>query len=150
MNRILATKAFSIYALGFCLLLLAGCGGEATYKVEGKIEFADGTPVMFGDIEFLNRERKLNARGKIKRDGTFTVSTFGRNDGAVEGQHEVTIQQFVTIPLAEHQVTTIHHDHGSLVHEKYRSYEKSDLTVTIERKSPNETVLVVEKMKGEK
>jgi len=152
MNRIRAIiKAIPFFVLSLCLIFLVGCGGERAYKVEGKVQFADGSPVMFGTIEFLNRDRKLNARGKIKRDGSFTVTTFKRDDGAVEGKHVVTIQQFATVPLVSNQMVRIDHDHGNLVHEKYRTYSKSDLPpVTIEAKSPNEVLIIVEPMKDQK
>ena len=150
MKRIRAKTAVAFLGLGLCMMLLTGCGGERTYKVEGKVQFADGSPVMFGTIEFLNRERKLNARGKIKRDGTFTVTTFKPNDGAIKGDHVVTIQQFATVPLVNNQIVRVEHDHGNLVHEKYRSYSKSDLPpVTIEAKSPNEVLIIVEPMKDQ-
>ncbi len=137
-------------------LLLTGCGGEATYKVDGKIEFADGSPVKFGSIEFLNRDRKtedggkINARGKINRDGTFSLTTFKPNDGAVAGKHAVTIQQFITVPLVENQTFNVQHDHGTLVHEKYRSYSTSDIPdVNIEASSPNKITIVVEPAKSQ-
>lgn len=130
-----------------CLVLLSlsiGCGGVSTYSVDGQVEFEDGSPVMFGTIEFLHRESKLNAKGKISRDGSFTINTLNEGDGAVAGVHEVTIHQFVTVPLASAQNVTINHDHGKLVSEKYRKYETSDLTVTIEPKNDNQVKLIVE------
>lgn len=130
---------------GLALMLQPGCnGGERTYPVSGQVEFEDGSPVMFGTIEFFNRESKLNARGSINRDGTFSVGTHQEDDGAVAGTHEVTIQQFVTLPLtsSSHKVE-IDHDHGKHVAQKYSTYESSDLVVTVERKRNNEVKLVV-------
>lgn len=137
------------YALTIvAIALTSGCGGGIpTYPVQGQVEFEDGSPVKFGTIEFLNRELKLNARGEINRDGSFTVGTFKVDDGAVAGVHEVTIQQFVTIPLTASQDVQIKHDHGKLVADAYRTYDQSDLTVTVEKSGQNQIKLVVKEKK---
>lgn len=120
-----------------CVLVLVacaiGCSNQpATYQVNGKLEFEDGSPVKFGTIEFLSREHSINARGKIERDGSFSLTTYHPDDGAVAGTHQVTIQQFATIPLTANQEMQIEHNHGKLVSESYRNYDQTDLEVTIE------------------
>ncbi|MDG1874378.1 MAG: hypothetical protein P8J27_10740 [Mariniblastus sp.] len=127
----------------FCLTGLTGCGGVSTYPVTGTLEFKDGDPVKFGTIEFFNRESKLNARGEISRDGSFSMQTFKENDGAIAGVHAVTIQQFTTLPLTANQNVKIKHDHGKLVADKYKSYATSDLIVTVE-KQDNSFKLIVD------
>ena len=136
-------RAMGAFFFLVCLMCSVGCGGIATYPVSGSLEFEDGEPVMFGTIEFLNRDTKLNARGKINRDGSFSVGTFEKEDGAVLGVHEVTIQQFTSLPLTANQNVKIDHDHGKLVADKYKTYESSDLRVTI-KKPNNELRLVVD------
>ena len=93
---------------------------------------------MFGDIEFQSESHPVNARGKIQRDGTFTLITNGKN-GAIEGQHKVVVVQVVT----NHFNLDVVHDHGDIVHEKYATYTTTDLSVTIEP-GTNEVVLTVD------
>ena len=86
---------------------------------------------MFGDIEFFNAEHRLNARGKISRDGTFQVTTFTDNDGAVAGTHKAIILQVTGNYLTEKLSDDIKHDHGDLVNSAYFDYRTSGLECEI-------------------
>ncbi|MCP4098201.1 MAG: hypothetical protein GY748_18370, partial [Planctomycetaceae bacterium] len=79
----------------FALSQILGCGsGQVpTHAIDGIVQSEDGSPLMFGNIEFYNAEHKINARGNINRDGTFTVGTYSDNDGAVEGEQQIAILQ---------------------------------------------------------
>lgn len=128
-------------------LLLTGCSGNlATHPVAGIVEFEDGTRPEFGDIEFYSPVYKINARGKIQKDGTFTLSTYSENDGAVEGYHEVMIMQQVGNYLIGRSGKRIRHDHGSLIDMKYFDYQTSNLSCEIQQ-GENEVRLVLKKMK---
>ena len=76
-------------------VLLIGCGGQGppTYQAGGKVVFSDGTPLGGGTIEFrpVRAEKSVTARGTIQPDGTFQLSTFEPDDGAIEGEHLVLI-----------------------------------------------------------
>lgn len=130
--KILPLK-FQLYALTFVGLFLIGCGDSqlATHKVEGKIQFAGGGVPRFGSVEFYHPEKKINARGKIESDGTFTVSTYEDGDGAIEGDHQITVNQIVTNHLAASAKIEIQHDHGKTAAAKYRDYRTSGLKCTI-------------------
>jgi len=136
-----------IAAISFCLLPLIGCGDGnlETHEVSGTVEFADGTKAKFGDVEFYSPQHKINARGKIKRDGTFTVSTFKEGDGAVAGHHEIVIMQQVGSYLLAKLDSKIHHDHGSLIDKKHFDYRTSQLSCEIDA-GTNEVHLVVKKL----
>jgi len=124
------------------MFLICGCNRSDkldVYPIEGKIFFEDGSPAMFGDIEFQSESRPVNARGKIQRDGTFTLKTNGKN-GVLEGKHKVVVVQVVT----NHFNLDVVHNHGDLVHEKYASYATTDLTVTIDP-GKNNVAINVEK-----
>ncbi len=76
------------------LLLFAGCGGKATAPVNGKVKFKDGSDVsvLAGySLTFESEGAKTSAVGDIKADGTFKLSTFGADDGAMPGKYRVAI-----------------------------------------------------------
>jgi hypothetical protein len=75
---------------------LAGCSSERpTYPVEGKVVYPDGTPLDDCQIEFdlitSEPKERINARGMTAPDGTFQLSTFRKDDGAVAGEHRVIV-----------------------------------------------------------
>lgn len=95
------------------------------------MRFEDGSELMFGDVEFFSVDHRLNARGKIRRDGTFTVGTFAESDGAVAGKHQIVILQVSGSYLTERLSDQIKHDHGDLIDSVYFDYRTSDLECTI-------------------
>ena len=86
---------------GLAVLLLAGCKG-AEYKtapVKGKVT-SQGKPVTTGQIFFHpieDKNKPANRPGKaafanLEKDGSFQLSTYGINDGAVVGRHRVSYE----------------------------------------------------------
>jgi len=128
------------------LVVFSGCGmGQLrTHPVEGQVRFTSGGAPTFGDIEFYNEEHKLNARGKINKDGSFSIGTYSENDGAIEGTHKIVIIQNTRSAIAEQLDINIRHDHGDLVDRAYFDYRTSGLTCTITQGS-NRIELVVDK-----
>lgn len=95
-----------VLALGFTSIVtvavFSGCGGgdpdrKATAKVKGTVT-VDGKAVAGGSLVFSPiSDGKSNMAGKsgeatIKSDGTYSVSTYGTDDGAVIGKHRVLFQ----------------------------------------------------------
>ncbi len=78
-----------------CLIgcgLLIGCGGsdhEETATVTGKVTY-EGAPVTKGRIAFYPSKGRP-AMGAIQSDGTYSLTTFEPGDGALLGNHHVTI-----------------------------------------------------------
>lgn len=81
-----------------CLLGLAGCGGGEdfpTTPISGKVTF-DGQAVKGGSVMLTpapgteDKPAGKPATGTVGEDGTFTLSTYGDNDGAVIGKHSVS------------------------------------------------------------
>ena len=62
-----------------------------TYKTTGKVLFSDGKLLEGGTIVFESVDHPVTARSVIGLDGTFTLSTYGKGDGAVAGKHRVAI-----------------------------------------------------------
>ncbi len=80
-------------SLALLLLALAGCG-PGIYPVAGKVVWKDGaaaTELVDGHVVFELPEADLTARGIIQSDATFRMSTNTPNDGAREGEHQVSI-----------------------------------------------------------
>ena len=148
-DRMISISARSLVAFSLlAILFMSGCGNGQlqTYPVSGQLKFEDGTVPRFGDIEFYNATHKINARGKINRDGTFTVSTYGEDDGAVVGKHRIVIIQIVGSQFLAHNKESeqIVHDHGKLINQRYGDYRTSDLECTIVDKE-NKVELTLEK-----
>ena len=77
-----------------------GCGqGTNTLplaKVTGKVTY-NGKPVNPGSVIFTpvagkGGETGQVATGQIESDGSFTLTTFNTGDGAIPGQHVVTVE----------------------------------------------------------
>jgi hypothetical protein len=129
------------------LLSLVGCNNNLpTYEVAGKVEFEDGTSPKFGHVEFYSPEHKINAHGKINRNGTFIVTTFEENDGAVLGHHDIVIMQQVGSYLMANADVDVDHDHGSLIDKTHFDYRTSGLSCEIVE-GKNEVNLVIKKLR---
>lgn len=80
--------------LSTTLLLLAavlvGCGGGSDMAPVSGIVRLDGNPVTEGTVRFVP-ESGRGAKGTIQSDGTFTLGTDTRSDGASIGKHRVAI-----------------------------------------------------------
>lgn len=73
--------------------LFAGCGGQ-TVPINGRVKFKDGSDVSALQGHEVNMQAEgggASSYGTIEADGTFKISTFGNNDGAVPGKHQVTV-----------------------------------------------------------
>lgn len=81
------------------ILVLAGCGSDFDKpklgKVHGKVTYK-GQPVQAGRVVFTPAQGKggdtgQTATGEINSDGTYDMTTFNTGDGAILGQHIVTV-----------------------------------------------------------
>ncbi len=78
--------------------LLIGCGDsghEETASVTGTVTL-EGTPVTKGSITFYPPKGRP-AMGSIQSDGTYSLTTFDQDDGALLGNHRVTITAKETV-----------------------------------------------------
>jgi len=81
-------------------LALAGCNFSdkpSTYPVRGNVVYK-GVPVAGASIAFMGSGAPRAATGKTDESGSFQLTTFQPNDGAVPGMHEVTIKKYTTDP----------------------------------------------------
>lgn len=93
MNTFFKITAIGCSTIG--LLLSAGCdggNGDALVPVSGTVLF-EGTPLESGTI-VTTSDRGLPARATIGSDGSFSLSTPNRGEGATVGEHQVAIFAF--------------------------------------------------------
>ncbi len=85
-----------VSALFLGALALSGCGSNEgphaspTVQVKGKITY-QGKPMSKGEITFEPVNIGREAQGAIQSDGTYVMTTFKKDDGAVPGVHRVAI-----------------------------------------------------------
>lgn len=127
--------------LAIVVLAPRGCSDRLTvYPVSGRVVFPDGNPVRTGTIEFESEVHGTTATGRISEDGHFALGTYAPTDGAVAGSHKAIVTQMViTDGTIKHEK-----DHGLPVAYKYRRYETSGLTFTVEPGGSNALEVLVE------
>jgi hypothetical protein len=135
-NRYYVLLAASLMSLAF-----SGCGkGLETYPVQGKVQFANGKPLVGGSVEFLTRDaegKAVNARGAINDDGTFQVKTRDQ-EGAIAGKHQI-----VVMPVRVDAVSKTTVIPPNPLDPRFGNYATSGLSFTVEAKPENNCVLTV-------
>lgn len=127
------------------ILAFAGCdSGPKYYPVSGTVVFKqDGSTAQFGSIEFRSEtETPIIARGKIAKDGSFSVSASGKS-GTIGGKHTVVILQVLGSPRSP-QSRNVNHDHGLEVAKKYSDHRTTDLVFNLTEDSAAGIVLEVD------
>ncbi len=84
------------------LTLNLGCSGNSsgrptTYPVTGTVKL-NGKPVEGAVVTFQLTDGKENSVGSTDKEGKFSLSMFGPNDGAIPGQYKVSISKFDVEP----------------------------------------------------
>lgn len=139
---LVSSSSSSLFAVTLIttLIALVGCSGRPrTYPVQGKVQFDNGRPVVVGVVELQSIEGKINARGDIARDGTFTLTTFEPGDGAVAGKHKCVVMQMVMVENME----GFKHSTIGVVDPRYATYRGSGLEVEVAKSDENPIVLEV-------
>ncbi len=79
--------------VGFVLIGTVGCGGEALPKrvpVEGTVLYKQ-KPVAGATVSFQSKDAPRSAAGITDDQGKFKLTMFEPNDGAVPGEHKITV-----------------------------------------------------------
>jgi hypothetical protein len=95
MIRSSAVRASAVLASGLALVLAGGCSDDGLakrYPVSGKVTYK-GAPVASASISFVPSTPSDEQRGAsgIVKDGYYTLSTLGDDDGAFPGDYLVTV-----------------------------------------------------------
>lgn len=129
-----------VFTLGLGCLIGAfaalGCKQNPdVVPVSGTVLY-NGKPLPFGIIMF-QPEAGQAAQGEIQSDGSFQLSSYGPNDGAVPGRHKISIRCFSRQASAD--------GGGSpgrlLIPQKYTRFGTSGLTAEIAA-GPNEPIVL--------
>ncbi len=102
---------FPVIALvPICFAVIAGCGSGGTgaagrnkvHPVEGSVTYK-GQPVEGAIVLFHSVGSDIAASGLTDSQGKFRLQTYEANDGAVSGNHRVTVQkvELKTVPNPE-------------------------------------------------
>jgi hypothetical protein len=110
---------------------LAGCSGSsATYPVTGTVKFSNGQPLAGGRVLFQpTSEPSQPAKATIAADGTFSLGTFGIEDGAVPGHHRVAVYPRVP-PEAGNDMAAIAR-YRSVVDSRLQNIQTTPLEFTV-------------------
>jgi hypothetical protein len=114
--------------------ILPGCGSNRmpTAPVRGEVWYK-GKPLSSGAVLFQPDKGPV-AQGLIQSDGTFRLSTYSANDGAVLGPHHVQIACFETQSVD----TATQGEPGMrkpLIPLKYFRYDTSGLSVEVRKQN---------------
>lgn len=77
---------------------ISGCNqsdNPKTYPAKGKVSYR-GQPIASGLVLLTPVDSGHAATGNLEKDGTFQLTTFQKNDGAVPGKYQVAVQAFPT------------------------------------------------------
>ncbi len=110
-------------------VVVGGCNrGPAMAPVSGKVTYK-GQPLKHGNVLFQPSVGPP-AKGEIGPDGSYTLSTYKKNDGAVLGKHRV--QVICVDPRAKPANPDEETPSAkSLIPEKYSNYVTSEITVEV-------------------
>lgn len=125
----------------FLYLAVAGCGGDRTYPVEGRVVWADGADAVElagGTVSFEPVDGKASAVGGIKPDASFRLSTHREGDGAVVGTYRV-----VVLPKAPIDTDRVW---SPPLHARFLDVRTSGLEAVVEAKT-NHVTLTIERAK---
>jgi hypothetical protein len=111
--------------------------------ISGKVIY-NGQPLSFGSVTFQPTSGQP-AWGEIQSDGTFVLSTYGPNDGAVVGTHKIKVacyesQRPTATPKAGEQTLG-----RSLIPQNYTLFDQSGLTAEVQ---PGENAPIVLELNG--
>jgi len=136
--------------LGLAALLALsalGCSSkEPTYSVVGKVVYkgtsqpaAAGAGILFEST----KEPYARAAGKIEADGSFVLSTDRPDNGAIQGEHRVSIVPMAQDGTASDLTAAL----SRKIDPKYFELRTSGLKFTIQPTTKNEFLIEVEKPK---
>jgi hypothetical protein len=122
------------------LVLMAvssGCGEKTdAVPVTGKVSYK-GEPLKTGTVMLVPEGGGAAATGEIQADGTFKLTTFSKDDGAVPGDYKVMVQVFPEPDAGGGLPGMEFGNEKPPIPEKYMDPMRTDLTATIKDSDNN-------------
>jgi hypothetical protein len=123
--------------LAVAMTVAVGCGGSTdAVPVTGKVSYK-GQPLTNGTILLIPEGQGQAPTGMIQPDGTFKLTTYKKDDGAVPGNYKVVVQVF---PEEGDAMGLPGMEFGNAkppIPEKYMDASRTDLTVVIKESDNN-------------
>lgn len=128
------------------LITMPGCdAGPQVAPVSGTVTY-DGEPLRFGVVMFQPSQGQL-AQADIESDGSFTLSTFKPGDGAIVGEHRVSVSCYEghNPEVREKQPPEQLSLGQSLIPVKYSRVGTSGITIEVPPEGLDDVQIVLEK-----
>jgi hypothetical protein len=125
-------RTLSLAPLALTAVFLASCAKDSsrkpTFPVTGKVVLSGGkapehATVVFHPVDDSDPE-PVKPRGKVGRDGTFTLTTYDGQDGAPAGEYRVTVELWLASGRGDEGPT-------SRLPAKFARPETSGITATV-------------------
>jgi hypothetical protein len=129
------SKSGVLVSFATCFLLgLNGCSSPKFYPVKGKvIVYETGKYLTEGEVRFQPVSNPaLTASGKINRDGIFSLTTPGHEEGVLEGACRGAV---IAEPKAGQAV----------IDQRFQNFDTSELRYTVTARSENYFIIEVHK-----
>jgi hypothetical protein len=83
-----------VHLVALLAVVMTGCGGKGTTPVQGVVTL-EGTPVAGATVLFMpdSQDEGRPASGFTLPDGTFRLTTYRTDDGALPGPYRVLVQK---------------------------------------------------------
>jgi hypothetical protein len=109
----------------------SGCG-MGLEPVRGKVTLPDGKPAAGSQVVFESEQdgKKISARGDVREDGSFELSTFKPGDGVPPGRYKVQVNP--------PPVVNAEGPNTSPFHAKFSNFQTSGLEFEVKSGAKNE------------
>ncbi|MGL4594114.1 MAG: hypothetical protein ACRCUY_05235 [Thermoguttaceae bacterium] len=112
---------YFVYFFIVVILSMNGCSNKVPLK--GKVTFSDdGTPLSYGIVCFVGSDGSLS-RGHLNQDGTYVISSTGRNDGLPKGKYKVYLVSAEIVSSDKNGNST----YTPLIAPKYETVDTTDI-----------------------
>lgn len=122
------------------LVIVAGCSRRpATTQVTGKVSYRN-QPVTDAQVMFVSASGRP-AFGKTDHEGRFDLMTYLPGDGAVPGEHRITVIKNMPLPTTPDDPYT---RFQNVLPKEYESIETTVLKETVTLQGDNDFELILE------
>ena len=124
----------SAWLMAIACIVLCGCGPKRPelVPVTGTVVY-QGQPVAEAQVTFMPVGARP-ANGQTDAEGKFQLTTYEKNDGAVPGEHSVTVSKMVDTGKKQNSYAVME----SALPEKYQSPKLSGITQKVSAEGPND------------